>query len=438
MGRHAVVLVIITALSLNGCKDHSGNAADSAGSNITITFWSSTYSLELEHAKEVAAEWNAAKPNIYVKVEPVPAGQSSEEVLLAAIAGGTTPDIYCNAWAGGINRHVEAGALINLDRFDDFHEFVDRRVSEGTKETMTASDGHYYHIPWKINPIMIVYNPDMFEKAGITTLPRTYSEYYEAAERLTIDTDGDGKIDQWMGTGGLQPIWWHRLFDFYCMYIAASGGRTLLTADGRVNFNNQAAVSTMEFFRTMFSRGYYPHSQFQINPFLTGKSATLITGCWHMSYLDRYKPEDLNYDVMRLPVPDDYDQDKYYTYGDVKFITIFSTARHPSETWEFMKFYLSKEADLRILELSQQIPVRKNITQNEMFIPYFQSNPRMEQFAELLPYCRDLDTDSSLKEILDGLSQEYEACAIYNTKTSQQAIQDAVKRAEVIIKWNAK
>jgi multiple sugar transport system substrate-binding protein len=41
-----------------------------------------------------------------------------------------------------------------------------------------------------------------------------------------------------------------------------------------------------------------------------------------------------------------------------------------------------------------------------------------------------------LKEIFDGISQEYEMCAIYGVKTPEDAVRDAAKRAKVIMEWN--
>ena len=60
----------------------------------------------------------------------------------------------------------------------------------------------------------------------------------------------------------------------------------------------------------------------------------------------------------------------------------------------------------------------------------------MRKFAEQMPYTRGVDGVSDLKEIFDGISQEYEMCAIYGVKPPEEAVRDAAKRAKVIMEWN--
>jgi hypothetical protein len=77
---------------------------------------------------------------------------------------------------------------------------------------------------------------------------------------------------------------------------------------------------------------------------------------------------------------------------------------------------VSEEADLRLLEVCSQIPLRKNLTANPLYEKYFRENPMMRKFAEQAIYTRGVDGSSVLKEIFDAISQEYEACAIYGKK----------------------
>ena len=50
----------------------------------------------------------------------------------------------------------------------------------------------------------------------------------------------------------------------------------------------------------------------------------------------------------------------------------------------------------------------------------------MIKFAEQVPYTRGMDSAPDMKEIFDGISQEYEMCAVYGTKPPAQAVRDAV------------
>ena len=60
----------------------------------------------------------------------------------------------------------------------------------------------------------------------------------------------------------------------------------------------------------------------------------------------------------------------------------------------------------------------------------------MASFARQVPYTRGMDAVPDLREILDAISQEYEACAVYGRKSPVEAIRDAAERTRVIIRWN--
>ena len=57
----------------------------------------------------------------------------------------------------------------------------------------------------------------------------------------------------------------------------------------------------------------------------------------------------------------------------------------------------------------------------------------MKIFAEQSKYIKGTDVSPVLKEIFDMISQEYEACVIYGTKTPKQAINDAAKSVSLLL-----
>ncbi|HEX9614464.1 MAG TPA: sugar ABC transporter substrate-binding protein, partial [Bacteroidota bacterium] len=103
---------------------------------------------------------------------------------------------------------------------------------------------------------------------------------------------------------------------------------------------------------------------------------------------------------------------------------------------EFAKFLLTPEHDLLLLEIANQIPVRRDLLQNPVFQPFFKKNPDLARFAEQAAYTRGIDEIPDLKEILDALSQEYEACAVFGAKPPGEAVENIARRARLIMEWN--
>jgi multiple sugar transport system substrate-binding protein len=416
------------------CDRNSSQRKDDKTGVIHLTYWCSSNQNEINLAEELVEKWNSTHPEIQVRLQPIPASQSSEEVLLAAIAGKTTPDICSNIWPGAMDDFTNAGGLVRLNEFPDFFDVMASRISMELLNAFQSPDSHYYQIPWKTNPIMVMYNVRLFREAGVKNPPETYSEYLEAARLITKDLDGDGHFDQWMGYRDIRPIWWQRFFDYYTFYIAASGGKTLFDKSDIV-FNNDASVEVFQFFQELYANGYYPRTTFQGDQFVAGKLATQFTGPWNVIHIQNYAGADFEFDISPIPVPDDT-EGPVYTYGDHKNIALFSTTEHPEAAWEFAKFLITPQADLRLLELCSQIPLRQNLTGDPLYKNYFTQHPRMVKFAEQAPYTRGVDGASDLKEIFDGISQEYEACAVFGLKRPEQAVKDAAERAEMIIEWN--
>ncbi|HWT02812.1 MAG TPA: extracellular solute-binding protein [Pyrinomonadaceae bacterium] len=423
-------LILIPLSLLIGCAPSRTAREDEAGGRVSLTYWSATNAQELEFANEVAAEWNRLHPEVQVRVEPVPAGQSSEEVILASIASGTTPDIYSNVFPGALADLQDAESVVQLDAFPDFLEVMRERMPPEVLEQYRSSDQHYYQVAWKSNPVMVLYNTRMLREAGVESLPATYSEFLDAAARVTRDRDGDGQVDQWMATIDYYPIWYKRLFDYYPLYLAAGG--TALFQGRRVVFGNEQSLAAFRFLRECFARGYVPVQTFQGDVFLDGRVAAKFTGPYSISHLERYRAADFEYGYGPIPRPDGA-AGRPASYADPKSIVIFKTCRHPREAWEFVKFVISKQNDLRLLELTSQLPIRKGLLEDEAYAAYFERNPRMVQFAEQLMTARSIDSIAELKEVFDIIAQEVEESAVFGFKPPEQAVHDAAGRSQQIL-----
>lgn len=435
--RRSEVNIFLTAVSfivLSGCPEAREPQGQSRGDVVELTYWPAPNPQEVRLAETLVQEWNRLHTRIHVTMQPIPVSQSTEEVLLAAIAGKTTPDVCSNIQPAALYDFSRAGGIIPLDQFADFDSVALSRTPSDLLRQFKSADGHFYQIPWKTNPVMMFYNTRMFEEAGVEKVPRTYSEFLAAAKKLTRDLDGDGQIDVWAGERDIRPIWWQRLFDFYSFYIGASSGKTLLSG-GMPDFNDSASVEVFRFFQDCYQKNFFPHTYFQGgDPFLLEKKATHFSGPWEIATLRTLAPH-VRYSVSPLPVPDNH-TGPLYTYGDYKNISIFGTTKHPRETWEFVKFLLRPQSDRLLLKITDQIPVRGDLLTNPLFAQYFRENPEMVKFASQAIYTRSIDSGPDLKEILDAISQEYEACAVYGRLTPEEAVRDAVNRATMIVEWN--
>jgi multiple sugar transport system substrate-binding protein len=411
-----ILVIILSSLSCNRNNQRNPN---------TIIYWSSNNTEEIEFAKKMVEKWNKIHADNKIFHQPVPEGQSSEEIILAAVVGNTTPDIYSNMWQGDVESYADAGVLVALDTLDGFLDFIYERCDTNVVEEITSLDGHIYQIPWKINPIMLLYNENIIENLGYENPPSDYEEFFTASQKFSKDKDGDGYVDQWFGYSEVIVTWWQRFFDFYPLYLAASGGASLVENNKAV-FNNEYALQVFKFLRTLYEKKYFAKERIsqRQDVFLSNVIATRFTGPWEIPHAEKYKPEGFKYYFTQMPVPVDH-SGPVYTYGDPKNIVIFKTSPDPELAWEFLKLFLSKENDLELLKITNQLPRRKNLDTDSYFAEYFNDNPKMIPFGKQAKYVKGTDTALYLKEVFDLISQEYEASVVYGVKTPEEALIDA-------------
>src|SRR5688572_1626330 len=108
--------------------------------NKELVFWCSNNNQEIKLCNKIKDQWNHNHPATPVHMQPIPEGQSSEEVILAAVVGKTTPDVYANMWQGNVEMYAKAGVLIPLDTLKGFTEFINVRCDSAVINEITSSD----------------------------------------------------------------------------------------------------------------------------------------------------------------------------------------------------------------------------------------------------------------------------------------------------------
>jgi N,N'-diacetylchitobiose transport system substrate-binding protein len=129
--------------------------------------------------------------------------------FVTSIAGGTTPDV-AETGTTWTPEFADAGALAPLDEYVDGAGVGDDLV-EGLVEAGTY-DEQLYGMPWYAGVRSLVYNTEMFEKAGVEP-PTTWAELEDAAaalkaeypDKIAVAVPGDAEftVYPWVwGAGG--------------------------------------------------------------------------------------------------------------------------------------------------------------------------------------------------------------------------------------------
>lgn len=239
----AGVLALATA-TITGCS--SGAAAGGDSDILTFMFRGS----DAEKAAYTAAIEQFEKDNdVTVKIIMTTADEYSTK-LKAAITGKQIPDVFY-VDPGSVQAYVKSGIIKDITKDVEASVDLDNVWQYGVDsyrfDGALMGQGAIYAMPKDVGPFSFGYNKTMFEAAGIplpsVDEPYTWDEFIDVAKKLTLDTDGDGVLDQW-GTG-LNVQWNLQSF------VWSNGGDWLNDDRTEVTVDSPEFAEALQFFADM-------------------------------------------------------------------------------------------------------------------------------------------------------------------------------------------
>lgn len=393
----------------------------------TIEFWTAPNPYQEKFWSETVAGWNKLHPDKQINWKVIPAGNSSEEVILTALATGTGPDISTNIFTGFAAQLIDNQYLVPFNKFEGFEELLKARSMENIVKNGWGYEGNYYVLSLYTNPMAYWWNKDILEDLGVG-VPRTYEDVLAIAEMYNEPAQ-----DKYTLLTRYQPNWWDRWFDFCMSYYAATGGQQYWNKE-RVLFNDEYGLAYMEFIDTLIEKEYSPLDNFQ-DPLQKGIVLGSIEGPWNISYTEETYP-DFNYVIAPPLVPADYQADApIYTFADTKGMVMLTKDSKKQEiAWEFIKWYFSDiKHDVKWLEITNMLPAREDVLERAEFASYLDEHSMLAEYARLLPYSIPPALNSKTIELQTKLNEVLWEPVIYGKKTPEQGLNDAEKALNAII-----
>ncbi len=129
---------------------------------------------------QTTAEFNKKYPKVQVKLTTLQ-WTDGQQRLQTALAGNTPPDVaeVGNTWASGF---AATGALADLTQYKG--EFPNSGTWLKSLEDAGTYNGKLYAVPYYAGSRVLTYRKDMFEQAGITSLPTSMDELKVALDKL--------------------------------------------------------------------------------------------------------------------------------------------------------------------------------------------------------------------------------------------------------------
>ena len=215
----SLMLVIVLALSLSGLV--------AAQDKTKIRMWTSSSSPAEDKAKTAQVDaFKKANPDIDVEMQILPDFGTQ---IQASFASGDYPEVF-NVGQFDFPTFADSGVIAaGGDMIPDQSDIYPGLLAAFTK------DGTPYCVPKDFSTLGLLYNKDLFDKAGVKypTADWTWQDMSDAAKKLTsgdvVGLSAAADRNRWMAF-------------FY------GNGADLFDKDGKVVFNSPEGVAALDFY----------------------------------------------------------------------------------------------------------------------------------------------------------------------------------------------
>ncbi|ABL84127.1 MULTISPECIES: sugar ABC transporter substrate-binding protein [unclassified Nocardioides] len=409
----AIAVAGVASLALGACSQGSATSKDDgADGQTTITYME--FSSNGGHEKDLAAivdAFEADHPDIKVEVETTPYDAYFTK-LQTALAGGTAGDAFELNYENFVT-YAENGSLAQLGSFDE-------AAYKPSLLDAFAQDGAQYALPESFSDVVLFYNKELFDKAGLETPTSdwTWADERAAAEKLT---DKDAGI--W---GDYQPV---QFFEFY-KALAQSGGSFFSEDGSEATFDSPEGIEAAEWLVSKPGRTMPTEAEgagtpdFDTNLFKDGKLAMWHSGIWMFAGL-----ADVPFE-WDIAVEPGNTQQASAMFANGVAVNAASENKAAAEEW--LSYLTSSEvtADTR-LSTSWELPP---VADESLLAPYLDQDKPANRAAvmESLESVALPPVIARQAEMQDAITQELGEAAA-GRKSVKDALADAKKAVDALL-----
>ena len=286
--------------------------------------------------------------------------------IAAGAAAGTMADVVGldGSW---VYDFAKQGSIANLTELMEADGYDDSQLSDQIKY-----EGNTYMIPVVNFAYPLFVNTDILEEAGVEEIPTTWTEFLDACDKITTNTD---KAAYAIPLSTEAP---NGIQNQFSSWLWASGGNLLQDGKPALTDNDKLA-QLVDMVKTMKDKGYLSDGaeamkeQDMVNEFENGRLAFMVDGISHLTTIKTESP-DLNFTFAKMPVMDDYTDKSGMDVANWG-IGIAENCENKEAAMQFVEYLMSPEVNAKLAELANAFPG------NSTAEPDYSSNDELFQKA---------------------------------------------------------
>lgn len=373
--------MLMTALA--GCSTEKSDGAGSASSTAaaeqskqpikmeTIRVWTNSGHTK-ELVTEMVGEYNSTiGKEKGIKIEYTVQGADYKQAIDLALASGQAPELFYVV--GPKVDYVKRGDIIPIEELPRGKEFLGKYDGMLNRVAFTVK-GKAYSVPFNITNVKLLYNKDLFKKAGLVDKngeakpPKTWTEVREYAKKLTNPQD---KV-----YGIALPLKWGSYFDWELLFpwVSSIGHNSFNTLTGKYEFSSfKPALEWLMSIKE--DKSYFPGPEGLDNDparaqFSEGRVAMKLGASWDVGVLNDQLPATMDWGAADIPVSDP--ANRYKEFASVSdFISVSKTAKSANleKVMEVYKWLNSDEFLVKMYEEGKYVPYDNRIIQMAKKLP---------------------------------------------------------------------
>ncbi len=392
---------------------------EAAAKTTTVSFLVFGDPAEKEAYELLVADFEKNHPQIKIDLIYTPSQTAYLQRLAVDFAAGTPADVFFlnyrrYAYYASRNQIEPLDAYVAKSSIIDLKDFYPEAVKPFYWK------GKLVGIPQNISSLVVYYNKTLFDKSRIP-YPKdgwTWDEFVETAKALTLDTDGDGRTDQF-GLGTEAQIFRSAPF------IWMNGGDLVDNPENptKLTLDTPASREALQWFVDLQQKHKVVPDRFEeqaepsINRFLRGTTAMYFNSRRGVpTYRD---VTAFDWDVAPLPTGK---QPAGILHADAFFMA--KACKHKAAAWAFIEYANSVEGQILLAKTGRTVPSRKSVAESPAYLEPGTKPSRMRVFLDVIPHVRAVPIMAPWVNIEVLVGQELEQ-AYHGMITLDTAIQRA-------------
>lgn len=315
----------------------------------------------------------------YIQMDP----DTYEQDLIEALASGKTPDIimFKSSWLPKHGNKISPlpAAMMTLRDFQEIFPDI------ATIDFVRQPAGQIYALPVWTDVLVMLYNKDLFNTAGIATPPKNWDDFIKIIQKLTSKDKSGNLIKSGAAIGAANNV--GNASDILSLLMLQSGAE-MINSDGTEAIFDRSVISggstykpgesALRFytdFADQKSNAYTWNNKFQnsLDAFVSGQTAIIFDYAVNVSLI-KQKASNLNLGIASMPQL--AGAAKKINYADFWGYSVPAASKNSEAAWKFLVFLTRKDINEYFSQTVLRPASRRDVLSGE------RSSPDLGVFAD--------------------------------------------------------